>query len=211
MELGYPPLRKARFRRVRHGLGGGTPKRPPCCSLNSSHVKKIPVRCQVIRAIQAISRLKQPNLIHISSRFIPTWICIIVVMELADGSCWSTCWPIGRRPTTFRPSWRCVYLAQAADALDFLKRSSARSSGPTHGLSTLRCQAEQPVAVRRRCQAFRILGYRRDGATDPPQGKDSRPMPPRKFFRAWASSDWTDQYSLAVTYCEVRGGPASVC
>ena len=86
-----------------------------------------------IRAIQAISRLKQANLIDIEQVHSDMGY-IIVVMELADGSLLDLFARYREEAhTPLPPELACVYLAQAAEALDFLNAHQHEVQGQRLG------------------------------------------------------------------------------
>jgi serine/threonine protein kinase len=161
---------------------------------------------QEIRSIQIVRQLRHPNLVHIEE----VWChrgYVVVTMELADGSLLDL---LEAYQTEFGTPLCghdvCFYLAQIAQALDFLNCRQHAIEGarvsvqhcdikPTNlllfgdkvkisdfGLSSL---STSPVKFHRRAGT---LGY---AAPEVFQGR---------------LTDWTDQYSLAVTYCHLRGG-----
>ncbi len=159
-----------------------------------------------IRSIQAIRNLEHPNLIRIEQ----VWChlgYIIIAMELADGSLLDL---LDAYLTEFRTpivgEQVCQYLSQAAEGIDFLntrqhmldgrkvsfqhcdiKPSNLLLFGDTVKLADFGLAAPTASALK---------AHRRAGTLNftAPEVFQSR------------LSDWTDQYSLGVSYCELRGG-----
>jgi serine/threonine protein kinase, bacterial len=159
-----------------------------------------------IRSIQAIRNLEHTNLIRIEQ----VWChlgYIIIAMELADGSLLDL---LDAYLTEFRTpiigEQVCMYLSQAAEGLDFLNSRQHMLDG--RKVSFQHCDikpsnlllfgdtvkvADFGLAAP---TASALKAHRRAGTLNftAPEVFQSR------------LSDWTDQYSLAVSYCELRGG-----
>jgi serine/threonine-protein kinase len=159
-----------------------------------------------LRSLQAIRQLRHPNLIHIDR----VWChlgYIVIAMERADGS-------LADLHATYRteagsavmPEYACLLLSQAAAALDFLnarrhliegqavafqhcdvKPSNLMLFGETVKLADfgLAVMMTGPVVLHR------------------PSGTPEYAAP--EVFRGRLTRH-SDQFSLAVTYCELRGG-----
>jgi serine/threonine protein kinase, bacterial len=161
---------------------------------------------QEIRSIQIVRQLRHPNLVRIEE----VWChrgYVVVTMELGDGSLLDL---LDAYQTEFGTGLCgrdiCFYLEQVATALDFLNCRQHQIEGarvavqhcdikPTNillfgdrvkisdfGLSSL---SSSPIKSHRRAGT---AGY---AAPEVFQGR---------------LSDWSDQYSLAVTYCHLRAG-----
>jgi serine/threonine-protein kinase len=159
-----------------------------------------------IRAIQAVRQLPHPHLVQIE-QVLCSRSHIIIHMELADASLSEL---LDTSLTEFgepiQPEYVCQLLSQAADALDFLnkrhhlidgkrvaiqhcdvKPSNLLLFGDTvkltdFGLSTLTTASLQP--------------HRRAGTLD---------YAAPEVFQG-RISDHTDQYALAITFCQLRSG-----
>jgi serine/threonine protein kinase len=159
-----------------------------------------------IRALQSIRQLRHPNLIQIER----IWAYsghVVIAMELAEGSLFDLM-EIYRAEygSCIFPQHLCYYLAQAASALDFLNTRQHLLNGrrvavrhcdvkPSNLLVlngqikvadfSLAAQATTSMANHRR------VGTLNYTAPELLQGR---------------LSERSDQFSLAVTYCELRGG-----
>jgi serine/threonine protein kinase len=161
---------------------------------------------QEVRGLQSIRQLQHPHLIHIER----IWCFgghIVIAMELAEGSLLDL---LGVYHNEFGagiiPEHLCHFLGQVAAALDFLntrqhnlsgqrvavrhcdvKPSNVLLVGGTVKLSdfSLAVQTTAPIWYHRKVGT---LGY----------------AAPEIFHGQL--SDRTDQYALAVTYCQLRGG-----
>jgi serine/threonine protein kinase len=159
-----------------------------------------------VRNLLTISRLSHPHLLPMQR----VWAdrgCVVAVMELADGSLLDL---LEVSLTEFGiplPADQvCHYLAQAAAALDFL---NARR----HQLGGLRAGIQhgdvKPSNLLLFGEAVRVCDFglasptAADLVTLRPAGTLAYAAP--EVFRGQRSR-WTDQYALAVSYCELRGG-----
>ena len=156
--------------------------------------------------MQAIRTLRHPNLIMIDQ----VWCWsgyIVIAMELADGSLSDL---LNVDQTEFNaciyPEHLCYYLGQAGEALDFLNTRQ-------HVLN------EQRVAVRHcdvkpsnmlvMLRQVKLADFSVSGANDvddvvSPSRRDAQ-LCRARGFKGWLS-DRSDQYSLAVSYIELRTG-----
>jgi len=176
-----------------------------------SALKFIPCRrdlsaAKELRAIQAISRLQQPNLIEVE-QVCSDMGCIIVVMELADGSLLDL---LGRyreeAHTPLPPEVACVYLAQAASALDFLNAHQHEVQGQRMGFQ--HCDVK-PSNLLLFDDVVKLSDFGLSSATGAVlrlHRKAGTPGYAAPEVLQGRISDWTDQYALGVTYCELRGG-----
>jgi serine/threonine protein kinase len=161
---------------------------------------------QEIRALQSIRQLKHPSLIRIDS----IWAYsghVVIGMELAEGSLLDLL-EIYRADygSCIFPQHLCFYLSQAAEALDFLNTRQHYLNGQR--VAVRHCDvkpsnllvldgnlklADFSLAV----PTTATMGYHRRVGTlnySAPELLQGR------------LSDRTDQFSLAVTYYELRGG-----
>ena len=156
--------------------------------------------------MQAIRQLQHPNLIH----FEQVWCCqgyVVVGMELADGSLADLLdISLLEFDAALSPEATCFFLSQAALALDFLNTRQHVVDGqrvafrhcdvkPSNILlkgKTVKV-ADFSLAVRTSSK----LWYRTQAGTPCYAAPET--------FHGCLSEN-SDQYGLAVTYCQVRGG-----
>jgi len=177
----------------------------------SCALKFIPCDChqaasQEIRALQAIRQIQHPHLIHIEQIWSVSGY-IVIAMEMAEGSLLDLLdvyYAEFGEPIT--PDHVCFFLRQAAAALDFLNARQHIVDGQRVAFrhcdvkpSNLLVQgndvklADFSLAVQ---TTTTMRHHRRVGTL-------SYSAP--EIFQGWLS-DRTDQYSLAVSYCQLRGG-----
>jgi serine/threonine-protein kinase len=157
-----------------------------------------------IKSIQLVRQLRHPNLTAIDK----VWCCpgyLIVSMELADGSL-SDLHDAYRTEfnTDVAPDHLCFLLAQAAEVLDFLQTSQHMVRGRLVGFQ--HCDVK-PSNLLLFGESVKLCDF---GLTSVLSGK----MAPHRragtldysapeVFQG-KLSQWTDQYALAVTYCQLR-------
>jgi len=159
-----------------------------------------------IKAIQAVRKLHHPGLIHIDNVFMnPGYI--VVAMEVAEGGL-SDLLEAYREEfqTPIAPELVCFYLAQVADALDFLHERTHMMDNQKVGIQ--HCDIK-PSNMLLFGETVKLADF---GLSSPMIAKR---MPHRRagtldyaapeVFRG-ELTDGTDQYALAVTYCLLRGG-----
>lgn len=159
-----------------------------------------------IKAIQAVRKLHHPGLIHIDNVLMnPGYI--VVVMEVAEGGL-SDLLDAYREEfnTPIPPEQVCFYLAQVADALDFLHERNHTMDNQKVGIQ--HCDIK-PSNMLLFGDTVKLADF---GLSSPMIAKR---MPHRRagtldyaapeVFRG-ELTDGTDQYALAVTYCLLRGG-----
>jgi serine/threonine protein kinase, bacterial len=161
---------------------------------------------QEVRNILNVRQVEHPNLIRIDRMWADRGY-LVVVMELADGSLQdllAVCRDEfgGPLPAT----QACFYLTQAAEALDFLNAHQHRIGTSTYGIqhcdikpsNLLVCGDTVKISdfslsslISASIMPHRVAGTFSYAAPEVFQGRLSK---------------WTDQYALAATYCELRGG-----
>jgi serine/threonine protein kinase len=160
---------------------------------------------QEIRALQSIRQLRHPHLIRVDR----IWVYggfVVIGMELAEGSMLDLLDVYVKEfGTGIMPDHLCHFLKQAADALDFLNTRQ-------HWLN------DQRVAVRH-CDVkpsnllihsgkVKVADFSLAAQTAAPMQYHRRTgtldYAAPEVFQGWLS-DRTDQYALAVSYCELRG------
>ncbi len=159
-----------------------------------------------LRNTQKVSLLRHPNLVQIEK----VW-CeegqLYVVMELADASlqdvieiCFAE-FGVGLPADLV-----CMYLEQVASALDFLNLRRAKFGGVRAGLQ--HCDVK-PGNMLLFGETVKLCDYGLASLTSSPVVRSYRCGTPAfsapEIFQGWLS-DWTDQYSLAVSYCYLRSG-----
>lgn len=178
----------------------------PACAM-----KFIPCECpeaaiQEVRALQAIRQLKHPHLIRIEQIWsIPGHV--VIAMELAEGSLLDL---LDVYMTEFGqpifPEHLCFFLKQAAAALDFLntrqhhvndQRVAFRHCDVKPSNLLVQGQTIKLADFSLSVQATSNMWYhRREGTLN---------YCAPELFQGWLS-DRSDQYSLAVTYYQLRSG-----
>ncbi len=157
-------------------------------------------------SLQAMRQLAHPHLVHIED-VLARSSAVVAVRELADGS--------------LRDMYRlhqahfqqplpaelvCDFLFQAANALDFLNGHTVSRDGKR---TTMQHGAVRPSKLLLFGDTIKLGECGPIWPTNVPlcfkqwQGPLDYAAP--EVF-AGRISDWTDQYALAVTYCELRGG-----
>lgn len=161
---------------------------------------------QEIRALQAIRQLKHPNLIKIEQIWsIPGYV--IVAMELAEGSLLDLLqvYQLEFQRPMF-PEHVCFFLRQVASALDFLnarqhyvneQRVAVRHCDVKPSNLLILGQQVKLADFSLSVQATSNMWYHRRVGT-------LNYCAP-ELLQGWLS-DRSDQYSLAVTYCQLRAG-----
>lgn len=176
------------------------------CALKFIPCQSQDAAVQEIRALQAIRQLKHPHLLRIDQIWsVPGYI--VIAMELAEGSLLDL---LGVYMTEFgQPIFAdhlCFFLKQAAAALDFLNIRQHHVSDQRVAFrhcdvkpSNLLVQGQQVKVAdfSLSVQATSSMGYHRRAGT-------LNYCAP-ELFQGWLS-DRSDQYSLAVTYCQLRTG-----
>jgi serine/threonine protein kinase, bacterial len=159
-----------------------------------------------LRALQTIRKLPHPNLLRIDR----VWChlgYIIIAMERADGS-------LADLHATYRtemgtsiiPEHTCLLLSQAAAALDFL---NARRHAFEHKTVAIQHGDVKPSNLMLFGETLKLadfgLAALLSGPVTPRQPCGTPEYAAPEVFRGRLSRH-SDQFSLAVTYCEVRGG-----
>jgi serine/threonine-protein kinase len=161
---------------------------------------------QEIRSLQAVRHLRHPNLIHID-RVWGYLNFIVIAMELADGSLADL---LEAYQTEFHTpiagEQTCLYLAQVAAALDFLNTRQHYLDGKT--VAVQHCDVK-PSNILVCGEVIKLADFGLSALTTSQLRLHRRAgtleyTAPEVF--QGQLSDRTDQYALAVTYCELRGG-----
>jgi len=159
-----------------------------------------------LRCLQTIRQLLHPNLLRIER----VWChlgYIVIAMERADGS-------LTDLQTTYRsemgsaiiPEHTCLLLSQAGAALDFLNSRRHVVEGQTVAIQHCDIKPSNLMLFGETVKVADFgLATLMPGAVLPrrPSGTPEYAAP--EVFRGRLSR-FSDQYSLAVSYCELRGG-----
>jgi serine/threonine protein kinase len=161
---------------------------------------------QEVRNILNVRQVQHPNLIRIDRLWADRG-CVVIVMEVADGSLQDLLHVCRDEFDSALPADQaCFYLSQAADALDFLNSHRHRIGTGTYGIqhcdvkpsNLLLCGDQVKLSdfsvsslLSSSMMPHRIAGTLRYAAPELYQGYLSK---------------WTDQYALAASYYEMRTG-----
>jgi serine/threonine protein kinase len=161
---------------------------------------------QEVRALQWVRHLDHPNIIKLEQ----IWCYgghIVIAMELAEGSLVDLLELYVMEYDSFIfPQHLCQYLMQAAEALDFLNARQHIINGQR--VAVRHCDVK-PSNLLVRAGTVKLADFSLAVQTTSTSwyhrraGTLSYAAP--EVFQGWLS-DRTDQYSLAVTYCELRTG-----
>ncbi len=159
-----------------------------------------------IRAIQAINQCRHTHLIQVDQ----VWCYrryVVATMPLADGSLADVLDVYqGEYGTPIPPVDVCRYLGQVAEALDFLNRRTHLVDG--RQVAFQHCDIK-PSNLLLFEETVKITDFSLAAPTSSPLRFHRRGGTPdymaTEVFQG-RLSDWTDQFSLAVTYCHLRGG-----
>jgi serine/threonine protein kinase len=174
-------------------------------------LKFIPCRSDLsaakeIRSLQAIRQLKHPNLVRIDQVWTELGF-IVVAMELADGSLLDLHQKYQQEAGSLVvPEQVCLYLAQAAEVIDFLNTQQHQHNGQRLGFQ--HCDIK-PSNLLLFDDVVKISDFGLSSTTGSMlrshrRGGTLRYAAPEVF--QGRLSAWTDQYALAVSYCQLRGG-----
>jgi serine/threonine protein kinase len=159
-----------------------------------------------VRNILNVRALQHPHLIRVDRVWADKGY-IVVVMELADGSLQEML-AICRRDygTPILPDFACYYLSQAADALDFLNATRHRIGGNLVGIQHCDIKPSNLLVAGETVKVCDFgLASTLSGSAAPHRFVGTLAYAAPEVFQGQLSR-WTDQFSLAVTYCELRGG-----
>jgi serine/threonine-protein kinase len=159
-----------------------------------------------IRALQVVRDLHHPNLIRIEQ----IWCTpghIVVAMELADGSLRDLL-DVCRRDmgTPVMPDLVCQFLKQAATALDFLNARQHLVHGQLSAIHHCDIKPSNILLVGDTVKLadFGLAALKYSAGRRPFAAGTPAYAAPEIY--EGRTSDRTDQFALAVTYCELRSG-----
>lgn len=159
-----------------------------------------------IRSIRAVSTLEHANLIRIEQVWCQPGF-VVIAMELADGSLLDLLDAyLSEFHTPIVGEQVCMYMSQAAAGIDYMNSRQHMVDGARVGIQ--HCDIK-PSNLLLLGDTVKVADY----------GLASPTSSTLKFHRRAGTldytapevfqgrlSDWTDQYSLAVSYCVLRGG-----
>lgn len=159
-----------------------------------------------LRAIQSIRQIEHPNLVKIEKVWSQTGY-LVVVMELAEGSLADILalhqHEFGEPLDAARV---CLYLTQVASALDFLNKRQHQRDGMLVGYQHCDVKPSNMLVFG---EVVKLCDY---GLSSPTSALDKAhrkagtvDYAAPEIFDGRLSAN-TDQYSLAISYCELRSG-----
>jgi serine/threonine-protein kinase len=161
---------------------------------------------QEIRALQIVRDLWHPNLVRIERIWCHLGY-IIVAMELADGSMRDML-DVCRDDlgTPVMPELVCQFLKQAAAAIDFLNRPQHLIRGQHVAIQHCDIKPSNLLLFgdTLKLADFGLASLKSSQLNRQPSGGTLAYAAPELY--QGRVSDRTDQFALAVTYCELRGG-----
>lgn len=159
-----------------------------------------------LRSLQAIQTLDHPNLLRIRQ----VWSlpgCIVIAMDLADASLLDLLeLYIEEFDRQVEPERLCLYMFQVAQALDFLNARRHRIEGRLMGLQHGDIKPNNVLLVG---DSARLADYGlatpTSGSFTPCHRQGTAEYCPPEVFQG-SLSEWSDQFSFAVTYHVLRTG-----
>jgi len=161
---------------------------------------------QEVRNILNVRQVEHPNLIRIDRLWADRGY-LVIVMELADGSLQDMLGVCRDEFGAALPAKQaCFYLSQAAEALDFLNARRHRIGTGTYGIQHCDIKPSNLLVCGDTVKLSDFSLSSLISASSMPHriaGTFCYAAP--EVFQGFLSK-WTDQYALAATYCELRGG-----
>jgi serine/threonine protein kinase, bacterial len=212
LQAGFEPFPGYRLKQL-VGQGGfaevweaTSPDDAPSVALKFMHVTDGINAGIEIRAIQSMQRLMHPNLLRIHQVWsLPSHV--VISMDLADGSLQDMLFAcLEEYGTPLPPVETCQYLAQAADAIDFLNAHQHWHDGKRVGYQHGDIKPSNMLVFG---DTVKLADF---GLAVPMTQARSQRLPKgtaqfaaAEIFQDWVT-DQSDQYSLAISYCLLRGG-----
>ncbi len=159
-----------------------------------------------VRSIQAVGQLRHPHLIQIEG----VWCYggyVVVAMELADGSLEDLLQVYqARYGTAVLAPHACLLLSEAAAALDFLNARQHRINDQCVAIQHCDVKPSNLLLLGETLKVadFGLASWLGSSVESRPRAGTLDYCAPEIF--QGKLSTWSDQYALAVTYCQVRGG-----
>jgi serine/threonine protein kinase len=159
-----------------------------------------------IKTLQSMRTLEHPHLIKLDQ----IWLFdayVVFEMELAEGSLQDLLEAYDMEFGTPVPAAQaCLYLSQAAEAIDFLNARRHRIDGKKVGLQHCDIKPSNLLLFGETVKLadFGLTSYTSASVQSHRRAGTMEYLSPEQF--QGRVSDWTDQYALAITYCLLRGG-----
>ena len=158
-----------------------------------------------IRAISALSHIRHPNLISIEKVWCQASY-LVIEMKLADGNLLDLLDICQTEYNTALPADQaCFYLGQAAEGLDFLNSRQHHIDGQ---LVAIRHCDVKPSNILLFDDKVKLCDFGFSSINTMPM-QNHRQTGTMDFIAPEVFqgriSEWSDQYSLAITYCVLRG------
>lgn len=177
-----------------------------CVALKFLPCEDSTAAAQELRSIQLVRQLHHPALVRVEG----VWCGpghLVVAMELADGSLLDLLGAYQSEVgTPVVPEHALLLLACAAEALDFLNAHHHVVGGCRVGIQ--HCDVK-PGNLLLFGDSVKLSDFGLTSVLSCPVAPHRRagtyPYAAPEVLRGQLS-DWTDQYALAVTYCQLRGG-----
>jgi serine/threonine protein kinase len=163
------------------------------------------------RALEQIRGIRHPNLLSIYGAWQSDRL-LIMAMELADCTLLDRLLEAQRQGLQGIPTTELLgYMRDAAGALDFLnERGDFSGSGEGAGSHHKDIKPQNLLLVGGTVKVSTDFGLARlpelTASPDTASGGLTPAYAPPEFFRGQAATRWSDQYCLALTYCQLRGG-----
>jgi serine/threonine protein kinase, bacterial len=159
-----------------------------------------------VRSFQSLGALYHPHLIRVFEAFLQADY-LVIAMELADGSLLDLFDAIAsKRGTALPPELVCHYLSQAATALDFLNARQHNHEGRRVAFQHCDVKPSNLLLFRNRIKVADFgLSTPMTSSLETHDRAGTLDFAAPEIYRG-RLTDRTDQYALAVTYCQLRGG-----
>lgn len=159
-----------------------------------------------VRSFQALSGLYHKNLLRVHEVFLQSDF-LVIAMELADGSLLDLLdLYVTDHGTAIQPEIACEYLAQTAEALDFLNTCQHSHDGKQVAFQHCDIKPSNILLCGDRAKLADFgLATPMSSGLKPHDRAGTLDFAAPEVYRGQLS-ERTDQYALAVTYCLVRGG-----
>lgn len=161
---------------------------------------------QEVRFIQLVKQLTHPNLVRMDQ----VWChrgYIVITMELAEGSLLDLLDAYDLEYGTPIPAHEVIdYLAQAAEAIDFLNTRAHQVNGQRIAMQHGDIKPSNLLLFGDNVKLcdFGLSSVTTDPLKSHQRGGTVEYAAPEVL--QGRLSDWSDQFALAVTYCHLRGG-----
>jgi serine/threonine protein kinase len=161
---------------------------------------------QEVRNILNVRQVEHPKLIRIDRLWADRGY-LVIVMELADGSLQDLLSVCRDEFNAALPAKQaCFYLSQAAEALDFLNSHQHRIGTGTYGIQHCDIKPSNLLVCGNTVKLSDFsLSSLISASVMPHRIAGTFCYAAPEVYKGFLSK-WTDQYALAASYCELRGG-----